>query len=222
MLCEYSNNFVFSFRCLSDNEELRRTLSALKNADTAATVDQKVSALELNEKILGFEAEKEIKLRKIIEKDLEISGFQIRLSDASDQLENTIKERDKIDQELRHLQHAVSASDKMHEQNQVVLLNSFENRLKIAQLNSQKDIDANNAAWELKLKDLQAKLDLNDKIMEATVANQRGLVSGLLQDKREFQKSIETALEQVYNKENDVVDRKLVVNLMVSYFKKNR
>ena len=69
---------------------------------------------------------------------------------------------------------------------------------------------------------MKTKLIHNEQLLQDAIILQRKAELDLQSEKRKMQKTVETAIIQMRNTQEDVVDRALVANLLVSYFKKRR
>ncbi|CAM6031412.1 unnamed protein product, partial [Sphagnum compactum] len=75
---------------------------------------------------------------------------------------------------------------------------------------------------ELELQKLnEIKLTLEQNLSDEALLRRKAELD-MNTEKRKMQKTLETALQQLQNSREDVVDRTLIANLIVSYFKRNR
>lgn len=168
-------------------------------------------------KKLVFDCDKMINL--VEKKDIELAALEKMLCDSVEKSLKLSEDLKESDSKLIQLQTAVSATDMMHEQNQIVLTTSLDNKIRMIQAKFKIDLEETNASWTEKLNEIQDKLDLTDRLLEAAYIEKKKAELGELEMKLKTQKTIETFL---HNGNEDVVDRSLIANLLVTYFKKNK
>jgi GRAB domain len=84
-------------------------------------------------------------------------------------------------------------------------------------------VEAAEAAWKQQIAELTEKLSVSEQKCQDEALFRRKAEIDLNAEKRRMQKSLEDALAQLQNKApDDVIDRALVANLVVSYFQRRR
>merc|ERR1711998_926 len=98
----------------------------------------------------------------------------------------------------------------------------FDRRISELDSKHNNEIVEKDKLWEVKLKEVEMKLIHNEQLLQDAIILQRKAELDLQSEKRKMQKTVEGAIAQLRNTQEDVVERALVANLVVSYFNKKR
>ena len=84
------------------------------------------------------------------------------------------------------------------------------------------DIEETKSNCERMIKDVQEKLDLNDILLQKAVEDKKSCELELLREKLNLQQTADRLLNYMESNKDDMINRPILANLLVSYFKKNR
>lgn len=198
---EYLSEWKSAIEELKDVKDSMRSQSSNNTSDTALlhTLREQVTAMhrELGDKNAEMEAAKADLI--IVRQDLMLRDTENRnLQEAIGHLE---RERD-----LLASRTSAGLQGKTKE---------FEEELHTK-------IDHANEVWAAKLHAQEEVVRLTEQKRQDEEILRRKAELEFTEEKRRMQRTLENALKQLENSQRDVVDRELITNLIVSYFKRNK
>ena len=212
----------------SENNKLNDSIKSLKQTSSTATeLDREVQALQI--KITEYEEARAEGMKIIDDKKREIAKFEKVLYDIQSSLDvalsdNLLLKEDlgRKDLEIHNLHTALIGTENDKEMNKIIVSNDYERKLKALETNLQQTITLKDQEWKLKLEESQSELIKKEQLLQDALILRRKADLDLNAEKRKMQKTIETAISQLRNTQDDVIDRALIANLLVSYFKRRR
>jgi hypothetical protein len=168
-------------------------------------------------------------MKIIDDKKREIAKFEKVVYDIQSSLDvalsdNLLLKEDlgRKDLEINNLHAALTGTENDKEMNRIIVSNDYERKLKALETNLQQTITLKDQEWKLKLEESQSELIKKEQLLQDALILRRKADLDLNAEKRKMQKTIETAISQLRNTQDDVIDRALIANLLVSYFKRRR
>jgi myosin heavy subunit len=220
---------------LSEREELR------KKADSLANECQRLSRLlaQANEELIKHQAsEKELLSMKdryhkldreyaqqqqsklLLEKEKYDLEAKLDVMQADVKLIN--KDLEQRELEIANLNSTIRYFEKEKENHRLSVQREYENQLQSYRKRMDDDVESMELVWKEKIKQLEAKIkDLELKLQDEQLLRRKAEVD-INHDRKRIQHTLNEALERLKNSQEDVVDRRLVANLIVSYFKRKR
>lgn len=212
----------------AENAQLSERLKSQEEAvHSASKLQEEIT--EFQGKILEYEEARHTGMLVIDEKKREIARLEKIIYDS--QVANDVSAADirmlnedltRKDMELQNLRHALERAESEQEQTKQILHNDFEKKLVAIESKCKTDMAESDALWEIKLKDVSAAVKITEQLLQDARILQRKAEVDLAAEKKRMQKTVEHAISQIRNTVDDVVDRALIANLLVSYFKRNR
>ena len=226
----------------AERDELKRTSEQykLENAQLIEKLKVNEQSIEdvpklqediimLQEKVKEYEEARREGMLIIDEKKREVARLEKLVYDnqaAADVSAADIRmlneDLDRKDLELQNLRNALTGTEAEQDQMKRILQNDFEKKLASIESKFKTEITENDALWEVKLKEAASLLKSTDQLLQDAKILQRKAELDLSAEKKRMQKTVEHAISQMRNTADDVVDRALLANLLVSYFKRNR
>ena len=227
---------------ISERDELKKRCEQL-SVENARLSEQTVlqektlvssssQLLELNslqDQLLEHEEARTAGIRIIEEKSREIARLEKIVYDKDVALENIKSDLALLNEdmaikemELQNLLTAFSGVESQHESHKMALTESFEQKISELQEEHNLALSARDCAWEEELNNVGKNMKKAQQQLQDAVILQRKAELDLDAEKRKMQKTVESAISQIRNTEENVVDRALVANLVVQYFKKRR
>jgi chromosome segregation ATPase len=227
---------------LTERDELKRSCDLYKNENSqllerlktqedavncASKLQEEIT--EFQGKVLEYEEARRTGMLVIDEKKREVARLEKIIYDS--QVANDVLTADirmlnedlvRKDIELQNLRNALERAESEQEDTKRILHNDFEKKLMTVELKFKTEIVENDALWEIKLKDVAASVKTTEQLLQDARILQRKAEVDLAAEKKRMQKTVEHAISQIRNTVDDVVDRALIANLLVSYFKRNR
>lgn len=204
-----------------DNERLTAALS--ENEALAALVpDLQTESNQLHKDKAHLEQALLEAKRYLATKEKEFFDQKMALEIARSEQLISLQELDYRSQEISNLKDAIGGieQDYKHQlqlaKSQIHELQSSKESLErlLAQL---KEENSKVAYQDLEKRYLQCKQDLDDQELI-----RRQLEMEFNKEKKKMQQTLENAVRQLQNSSQDVIDRSLVANLIVSYFQRNK
>ena len=226
----------------AERDELKRTSEQykLENAQLIEKLKVNEQSIEgvpklqedlimLQEKVKEYEEARREGMLIIDEKKREVARLEKLVYDnqaaadvAAADIRMLNEDLDRKDLELQNLRNALTGTEAEQDQLKRILQNDFEKKLASIESKFKTEITENDALWEVKLKEAASLLKSTDQLLQDAKILQRKAELDLSAEKKRMQKTVEHAISQMRNTADDVVDRALLANLLVSYFKRNR
>jgi len=215
--------------CMKSEMERLKAHAAKQEQTLVSSSSHLEEINHLQDQILEYEEARQGGMKIIEENRREIARLQKDVYDKDVLIgnvnsDNAILKEDLANKELEleGLHSALSGVESEKEQIQEGLKIDFDHRISELDTKHRKEMVEIDKSWEQKLKQMEMKLFHNEQLLQDAIILQRKAELDLQSEKRKMQKTVEGAIAQLRNTQEDVVDRALVANLLVSYFNKKR
>lgn len=124
--------------------------------------------------------------------------------------------------ELSNLYSTITHFDKEKDIHQKKLQEEYEKQIEIYRKRMDEDVESIESTWKSKYHEQEQKLkEYEIKLQDESLLRRKAEID-FNNDRKRMQQTLHDAVDQLRNSQNDVVDRALVANLLVSYFQRKR
>lgn len=205
----------------SDSEELSRITS--QNLSAVSKVDALESAMDASKKRIAFlEAAYDESKRRVAELEKQNYDLNDKQMAAGTDMLLLQQELNQRQQETENLHNTLASLQREH--SVWKLRNQDEIERKMDALRKENDaviIDIE-ASWQQKMIEKDELIRLGNQRYQDETLHRRKAEIDLNTEKRRMKKTLDETLSQLHNSQENVVDRALIANLIVSYFKRGR
>lgn len=220
---------------LSERDELRKRIESLTNeyqrlSRLSAQANDELAKYQMNEKEFAILRERYIKLDRELSQQQQTNlslekdkyDLEAKLEVLTTDLKLINKDLEQREIEIANLNSSIMYFEKEKENDRLKFRRDYENQLQIYRKRMDDDLESMETVWKEKIKQYEKSIkDLELRLQDEQLLRRKAEVD-INQDRKRMQHTLNEALERLKNSQEDVVDRTLVANLIVSYFKRKR
>lgn len=212
---------VFSEQCRQENHALELKLTNY-NRIFAEHAELSARNVELERQVTRLDAAYQETKRYLLSKEKECSDLQVTVDVSQSELKMLQQDNNQRQLEVTNLRDAMSSLESDYHQ---LLLQHKQQHHELTQVRAELDMQISkdkSTQLQHELEELQKKVLVAEQLAQDQVLVSRQAQWEFQKEKERLQANLEGVIRQLQNSSQDVIDRALVANLVVSYFQRRR